>query len=215
MQSISTDKTGREGLDMKVSAGNDPGEFSALNGLVLAGGHSRRMGQPKSVLDYHGKPQYRHIAQLLERFCKQVFISCRAEQLRLFEGYPTLLDSERFGDIGPMNGVLSAFDSQPCAWFVLGCDYPFLTETDLKQLIGARDPASVATVFSNPANGFPEPLIGIYEPHAQPLLLEWHRQGNESLRRFLEKQKAHIILPQHPQCLTSVDTPEEYRRIRP
>lgn len=185
-----------------------------MNGLVLAGGHSRRMGQPKSLLHYHGKPQYLHAAELLSVFCDQVFISCRSEQQDLFEGYGTILDSAIYGDIGPLNGVLSAFDhAQNSAWLVLGCDYPLFQASDLEQLMQARNPNAAATVFIHPDTRFPEPLLGIYETAAGPLLRSWRRDGNESLRRFLEHHAAQMVIPHHPACLKSVDTPEEMRGL--
>jgi len=200
--------------------------LSGMNGLVLAGGHSRRMGQPKSLLDYHGKPQYQQVAEFLSGFCEQVFISCRAEQQSLFEGVETILDSDSYGDIGPLNGVLTAFslqlsessklsESSLSAWLVVGCDYPLLEKSDLEQLVRARNPARVATVFTNPETSFLEPLIGIYEAKAGPLLLEWFQQGNESLRRFLELQEINQVIPEHPECLKSVDTPEDFMKHHP
>ena len=185
-----------------------------MNGLVLAGGHSRRMGQPKSLLYYHGKPQYQYAAELLSGICDQVFISCRPEQQAMFEGFEIILDSAIYGDIGPLNGVLSAFDHEPkSAWVVLGCDYPLFQQLDLEQLIQARNPNAVATVFYHPETKFPEPLIGIYELTAGPLLDDWLRLGNESLRRFLEKNTVQYVIPPNPEYLKSVDTPEEMRQI--
>ncbi|MDO8368089.1 MAG: NTP transferase domain-containing protein [Saprospiraceae bacterium] len=194
---------------------NAPSPSSGMSGLVLAGGHSRRMGQPKSLLQYQAKPQYQHLADLLSGFCAQVFISCRAEQRGLFEGCTTILDSPVYGDIGPLNGVLSAFDQDKnSAWFVVGCDYPLLEKSDLEQLVQARNPDCLATVFSNPETQFPEPLIGIYEAEAGPLLREWLQLGNESIRRFLERQEVQKIIPLHTECLRSVDTPEEFQHIK-
>lgn len=186
-----------------------------MNGLILAGGHSRRMGRPKSLLEYHGKPQFRHVSELLSEFCERVFVSCRAEQKTWFEHCTTLLDSMDYGDIGPMNGVLSAFDlAKNEAWFVLGCDYPFLEKSDLAQLAAARNPDVLATVFLNADTQSPEPLIGIYEPASGPLLQDWFTSGNQSLRRFLEQHQAKLVSPQHPEHLKSVDTPEECENVR-
>ena len=46
-----------------------------LNGLVLAGGKSERMGFDKSSISWHGKEQRYHIADMLKPFCNDVFIS--------------------------------------------------------------------------------------------------------------------------------------------
>src|SRR4051812_47661865 len=51
-----------------------------LNGLVLAGGKSERMGRDKTRINWHGKEQCYYISDLLKPFCSEVFISCRHEQ---------------------------------------------------------------------------------------------------------------------------------------
>lgn len=190
-----------------------------LYGLLLTGGKSTRMGQPKALLHYHGKPQYRHAAELLEMLCERVFISCRASQKEMFSDYETICDSDIYGNFGPISGVLSAMTAQfsadsPSAWFVLGCDYPLLEKTDLEQLLAARSAQQVATVFANPGDGRPEPLIGIYETSAAYLLLEWWREGNQSLRVFLERHHALVVEAEHPERLVSADTPEDFQRIK-
>lgn len=177
-----------------------------MNGLVLAGGSSSRMGQPKSLIEYHGKPQYQHTAAMLAGFCEQVMLSCRAEQQPLFGGLGIIPDTPQYGEIGPLNGVLSAFDAEETAWLVLGCDYPLLKPEDLEQLIRERDQSRVATVFCDPKTGIPQPLIGIYEAQAGPLLREWHRLGNQSLRYFLEQHAVKLVIPPRPSNLQSVDT---------
>jgi molybdopterin-guanine dinucleotide biosynthesis protein A len=184
-----------------------------MNGLILAGGQSSRMGQPKSLLQYHGKPQYLHLKDLLSEHCAEVFVSCQADQQSWFTEIETILDSEMYGEIGPLNGVLSAFDREKDkAWLVLGCDYPWLEPMDLTQLVQSRNPSGVATVFIHPETRFLEPLLGIYEAAAAPLLRDWLQQGNESLRRFLMQHAVEKVVPERPECLKSVDTPEQMRK---
>jgi molybdopterin-guanine dinucleotide biosynthesis protein A len=48
-----------------------------VNGLVLAGGKSVRMGKAKDLLHWHGKEQRYFAADLLAPFCDEVFISDR------------------------------------------------------------------------------------------------------------------------------------------
>lgn len=167
------------------------------------------MGSPKCLLDYHGLPQYRHAAALLAPFCQKVFLSCREAQQDWFEGFSLVLDTPKFGGIGPLSGVLSAMYGSPAppAWFVLGCDYPLLESIDVAQLIAARDPQRVATAFLNPDTEAPEPLIAIYESAARDLLLEWFGQGNQSLRIFLERNDVVLVRPDQPARLESVDRP--------
>ncbi|RZJ29449.1 MAG: molybdenum cofactor guanylyltransferase, partial [Chryseobacterium sp.] len=85
-----------------------------LNGLVLAGGKSARMGKPKDQINWHGKEQRYYLADLLAPLCDQLYLSCRPDQsLDLDPHYLFLNDS--FSNIGPSAGVLSAFKINPGA----------------------------------------------------------------------------------------------------
>lgn len=188
-----------------------------MNGLILAGGWSRRMGQPKALLDYGGQQQLFRVAALLGHFCERVFVSCRAEQQPELAAAgwtgDWVLDSADLGDIGPINGVLSAFRQQDMAWLVLGCDYPFLQATDLSQLLNARTAAYLATAFRN-ESGIVEPLLAIYEPPAGAVLESWVEAGNTSLRVFLEQHPVQLLLPEDQGRLVSVDEVGEYEKVR-
>ncbi|MEP6951744.1 MAG: NTP transferase domain-containing protein, partial [Ginsengibacter sp.] len=48
-----------------------------LNGLVLAGGKSERMGYDKGMIVWHGREQQYYLADLLKNLCEEVYISCR------------------------------------------------------------------------------------------------------------------------------------------
>jgi molybdenum cofactor guanylyltransferase len=84
--------------------------LTELNGLILAGGKSSRMGHDKSAMDYHGKPQIQVAFDLLSPFCKNVFLSTRRSQanLELYKKYPQVHDDEQFEGEGPLAGILSA-----------------------------------------------------------------------------------------------------------
>ncbi|MGZ3929685.1 MAG: NTP transferase domain-containing protein, partial [Mucilaginibacter sp.] len=101
-----------------------------LNGLVLAGGKSIRMGYDKGAVNWFGKEQRYHVADMLKPLCHEVFISCRADQKQQVNiDYNVLEDS--FIGLGPFGAILSAFREQPDkAWLVVACDLPLLeTET--------------------------------------------------------------------------------------
>ena len=60
-----------------------------LNGLVLAGGKSVRMGFDKTLIEWHGKEQRDFMADTLKGICNDVFISCRADQQQEITNYKT------------------------------------------------------------------------------------------------------------------------------
>ncbi|WP_160716233.1 NTP transferase domain-containing protein [Chitinophaga solisilvae] len=134
-----------------------------LKGLVLCGGYSTRMQEDKSMIAYHGVPQWQYLTRLLQSVLEEVFISCRPEQAALFD-YPRLI-TDNVPNGGPSAGILSAHRQQPdTAWLVLACDLPLITAQTPELLIRSRDPQQAATAFISPVNELPEPLIAIWEP---------------------------------------------------
>lgn len=185
----------------------------ALNGLVLAGGKSTRMGKDKGLLDYHGKPQREYTADLLSKVCDQVFLSCRADQSdNIQSNYPLLPDT--FTGLGPFGAILSAFRDNPNrAWLVVACDLPLLDADTLNYLMSQRNPSAVATAFHNPATNFPEPLITIWEPKSYPILFQFLAQGYSCPRKVLINSEIHTIQVPNITALKNVNTPEERAEV--
>lgn len=180
-----------------------------INGLVLAGGRSLRMGRDKSAISWHGKPQREHLAGMLQPLCEQVFISCRAEQVpEMGSAYPTLPDT--FLDLGPFGAILSAFRFDPnAAWLVVACDLPLLDSETLQFLMENRQAQRLATTFQSPFDQKPEPLIAIWEPKSYARLLAFLSQGNSCPRKVLQQSDIWMLPAPNPKALTNVNTPED------
>ena len=186
-------------------------EIPPLKSLILVGGKSTRMGSDKAFLNYHGKPQYAFLADILRGLNIETFISCRAEQASEFiENQSVITDS--FLDLGPYGAILSAFRHDPnAAWLALACDLPLLDAATLQFLIDNRNPHKIATSFKSPESkeGFPEPLIAIWEPRSYPTLLQFLAQGISCPRKVLINSDIELLTPTLPEALTNVNTPEE------
>ncbi|MEO8862773.1 MAG: NTP transferase domain-containing protein [Candidatus Saccharimonadales bacterium] len=183
-----------------------------LNGLVLAGGHSKRMGHDKGLINWHGKPQRYHLADLMNKFCNQVFISCRPDQVKQIEGdgYKSLVDSA--DATGQFGAILSAFGVQPNnAWLVVACDLPFIDQLAIEQLLIARNPSKLATAFASDDQGLPEPLAAIWEPRAADMLRQRNSEGIDCPRKalILSHPDVQLIKAIIPDVISNVNTPEE------
>ena len=185
-----------------------------LNGLVLAGGKSLRMGYDKSSIEWHGKEQRYYMADLLKQFCGEIFISCRADQQNEVDSYyKTLPDT--FVDLGPYGAILSVFREKPdAAWLVVACDLPLLDIETLQYLVAHRNPSAVATTFESPFDGLPEPLITIWEPKAYPVLLSFLSQGYTCPRKALRNNDVHIIKAENADALMNVNTQDELEKVK-
>lgn len=181
--------------------------LSDLTGLVLCGGQSVRMGRDKAFIQYHTKEQYAHVADLMNTFCKEVFVSCNnLQESKITQSYQAILDNATFVDGGPMTGVLSAFNElHNSSLLVIGCDYPHFTATDMKALIDARENEIDVVCYHNHESGFDEPLLAIYEKQCAPLLLDFYKTGNTSLQQFLKTVNTKRITSPSLKNILSVD----------
>ena len=185
-----------------------------LNGLVLAGGKSVRMGAAKDLMQWHGKEQRYYAADLLDKFCGEVFISCRREQQGDIDpAYKTLPDT--FLNMGPSGGILSAFRAQrEKAWLVIACDLPLLNQDTLRFLVANRAAEKIATTYESPFDGLPEPLITIWEPASFPVLLSFLAKGITCPRKVLINSDASVLKPSQPDALMNVNTPEDAAKAK-
>jgi molybdenum cofactor guanylyltransferase len=185
-----------------------------LNGLVLAGGKSLRLGTDKGKINWHGKEQRYYLTEALQSFCEEVFISCREEQQsEIKSGFKTLTDT--FIGLGPYGAILSAFREQPnAAWFVVACDLPLLDKSTMRFLVEHRNLSSMGTTFESPYDGLPEPLITIWEPKSYPLLLSFLSQGYSCPRKALINSDSTVIKAPNAEALMNVNTQAEFQKVK-
>lgn len=181
-----------------------------VNGLILAGGRSIRMGEDKGQLQYHGMPQVNYLAQEFESLQIEHFISCRNDQ---YQDAQRITD--KFEGLGPFGAIASAFQHEPnAAWLVVACDLPFVNCETFNLLLKERDPSKFATCFYNPETDFPDPLITLWEPRAYMRLLEFLAMGYSCPRKVLINSDVKIVRLENPDVLKNVNTPEELISIK-
>ncbi|MBK0379041.1 NTP transferase domain-containing protein [Mucilaginibacter segetis] len=185
-----------------------------LNGLVLAGGKSIRMGDDKGTINWHGKQQRYYMADMLKAYCEQVYISCRdTEQQRdINDQYQTIADT--FTGLGPYGAILSAFREKPDnAWLVIACDLPLVDEKIIQHLVTNRNVKHLATAYQSEVTNFPEPLITIWEPKSYPVLLQFLAQGYSCPRKVLINTDINLLSVPDINALVNVNTQEERERV--
>ncbi|GJM28378.1 MAG: hypothetical protein DHS20C17_10130 [Cyclobacteriaceae bacterium] len=182
-----------------------------IKGLVLAGGHSVRMKRDKGAIAYHGVSQRQYLYEQLSQMGYETFVSCRNDQIdNIEQGLPVLPDT--FNGLGPMGALLSAFREDPdAAWLIVACDLPYLTNETLKFLVENRDQAKVATAFQNSYDGFPEPLITIWEPRSYGIIFNFLSQGYSCPRKVLINSEIKLLTAPDPKELSNVNHPDEYQ----
>jgi molybdopterin-guanine dinucleotide biosynthesis protein A len=166
------------------------------------------MGQDKSLLTYHGKPQRGHLTELLRPYCEHVFWSVNADQAANLNHTEVPLIVDAFDIATPLNGILSAFQREPdAAWLVVACDMPLLTSQSFDALLAGRNGAKLATVFYDSDGQLPEPLLGIYEPAFWPVLQQAVAQGQSSPRKLLRMNDIQLLTVPDVRELTNTNDP--------
>ncbi len=180
-----------------------------LWGLVLAGGRSRRMGSDKALLQKDGKTQLARTVELLDRHLDRVFVSARSDQSDdERERFPKIVD--RYEDMGPVAGVLSAMEEYPDAdWLVVACDLPNVDDATIAKLVHNRQPDQPFLAFASSHNGLPEPLCAIFAGSAEALLRQHVADGLKCPRKMMILAEAMLLEQPHPAALDNVNTPED------
>ncbi|WP_454830996.1 molybdenum cofactor guanylyltransferase [Pseudoxanthomonas wuyuanensis] len=107
----------------------------AWTGVVLAGGHSSRMGRDKAYLDWHGRPLIEHMQALLT--------AAGAGRVLLSGPYPEYgAVADVADELGPVGGLISIAATAPDGvLLIVPVDMPRLSPPLLRNLVAAPEAA--------------------------------------------------------------------------
>jgi molybdopterin-guanine dinucleotide biosynthesis protein A len=186
-------------------------DSSPINGLILAGGQSTRMGKDKGQISFHGKPQREYLFDLLSPYCQRVFLSCKQTDQQLPPYFNTIKDN--YITQSPLNGILSAFDNeQNIAWLTVPVDMPLVDAKTLSFLISNRAPDKMATCFFDSDGKNPEPLLTLWEPKCYPSLKAFQASGKISPRDFLKQSDIKLLSIPDQKILTNINSTDELEK---
>lgn len=181
--------------------------MNKLNGLILNGGQSLRMGIDKGLIKYHDIPQREFAFGLLSEFCDEVFLSCKRDT-EIPESLNPLPD--HFDLDSPLNGIMTALNHRRDeAWITIPVDMPLINRQAIQTLIDARDVDVDATCYFDSDGKDPEPMVCIWEPRCAGLLAEFYQSGEKSPKKFLKSHKVKLVRPPFPGMHLNINTPAE------
>ena len=184
-----------------------------IYGLVLAGGESRRMGRDKALLLRDGQSQLAHIAALLERVTDRVFVSTRRAQQNDAERSRFEQIVDRYENIGPIAGILSALEEHPDKdWLVVACDLPNIDEPTLRFLLDHRSAELPFTAFRSSYDDLPEPLCALYRSGSDDILRRFIADGVICPRKVLLRSDCQLLEQPDPGALDNINTPDDLER---
>ena len=181
-----------------------------IYGLVLAGGKSRRMGADKALLTRDGESQLGRAVSLLARHLPKVFVSTRSDQADETERSRHAQIIDRYDDMGPIAGILSAMDSDPdVSWLVLACDLPNVDDATIEALIAAHSGEHPFTAYKSSHDGLPEPLCAIFSPAGRANVDAFIAEGIICPRKMLIRSETRLLEQSNPSALDNMNTPAD------
>jgi molybdopterin-guanine dinucleotide biosynthesis protein A len=179
---------------------------------ILAGGQSRRMGSPKSLIEIGGRPILGRIIDQAREVTGRICICADNQPRYLPLGLPVIQDIHK--DQGPLAGLhaaMTCYRGSPV--LLLACDLPRVHAQMLRRLAELSRGYDITVPKSSA--GDIQPLCGIYRPACFTVLEQCLRQrlnkvltlhADPSLRvRHVGPQEGHFA----DRDLININTPED------
>ena len=205
-------------------------------GVVLAGGRSSRMGEPKAALEWHTSTLLRQVTGIVSRAVDGPVIVVRApgQELPSLDPRVVFCDDPEEGR-GPMLGLavgLAAAAEHASHAFVCSTDLPFLHSAFVTAVLRgfsrpAEDTEEGVDVVLPHVHGYRQPMAAGYRtdlaPHVQKLIAadRWrpaHLFEEVAVRKLDEeallRDRRLAELDPALDSVLNINTPEDYRSAR-
>ena len=188
--------------------------MNSVEGFILTGGASSRMGTDKSRLTINDLSFTEHIARVLSHITSSVtVVGKNADDLGL-RSTPDLV--EQWGALGGLHAAMSACRTE---WsLVVACDLPFVTSDLFKRMFGLSEGFEAVAPLQQ--NGYLQPLCAFYR--VDPCLARAEALIEKGERRplaLLDDVRTRLVafeeladLDGANRFFDNINTPEDYVR---
>lgn len=190
--------------------------MNSIEGFILAGGQSRRMGADKAALMLAGQSFVERIANELVAVTNSVkLVGGKPDAVRV--NLQTVPDV--FSGWGALGGVHAAISACAADWaLVVACDFPFVTQALFSKLASVR--ADFEAVAPIQADGIVQPLCALYRVDpCRRLAEEFIKSGERKPVALLQSVKTRWVpfdevrsLKGADRFFDNINTPEDYLR---
>jgi molybdopterin-guanine dinucleotide biosynthesis protein A len=193
--------------------------FVSVEGFLLAGGRSRRMGRPKLELELGGETLLERQLRLLRAVTRAVAVIGPPERAA---GIDFRAIPDEHAGLGPLGGIVTALAQTRSEYNLLvGCDLPFLEARFLRFLCwGALTGRAEVTVPESPS-GRLHPTCAVYRRRALGAARASLERGDYRVRSFFPRVNVHVLRWREiaragfsARYFFNMNTPEDYRSAR-
>jgi molybdopterin-guanine dinucleotide biosynthesis protein A len=188
--------------------------MNSVEGFILTGGASSRMGTDKSRLTINGFSFTEHIARVLSHITSSVTVVGKNSDDLGLPSTPDLV--QQWGALGGLHAALSACQTE---WsLVVACDLPFVTSDLFKRMFGLSEGFEAIAPLQQ--NGYLQPLCAFYRvdpclARAEALI----KQGERRPLALLDDVRTRLVafeelsdLDGADRFFDNINTPEDYIR---
>lgn len=189
-----------------------------IEGFILAGGESSRMGRDKALLELDGMPLIVRAARLLETVVGAPTVVGYREEFRAL-GLRTIADDAP--GAGPLGGIATALRAAQAPWsLIVACDLPYLTQAWL-EFLARRAVESRADIVMPMNQRGAEPLCAVYNKSAERIIREALARGTRKITDALEGARIETIEPREWKAFDSegflfknINSPTDYKESK-
>lgn len=190
-----------------------------IEGFILVGGESSRMGTNKAMLSLGGRNFVERIRAALSSITTNTNLVGSTETRPEWPALPTIPDVHvRWGALGGLHAALDACRAEWAA--VVACDLPFVTGDLFVRLASLREHQDAVVPLQ--ADGRRQPLCALYRASiCRPLADAFIGERQRSPRVLLEAVKTRFVafeqlkdLKDAERFFVNVNTPEDYAIAR-
>lgn len=184
----------------------------AISISILAGGQSRRMGQPKSFVELAGKPLIQHLIERIHSLNYPIQII--ANNPEAYEQFDLPVFPDVLVDKGALGGIYSAlFHSSTPYTLCLACDMPFVNIRLINYMVECIGNYDVIVPM---VDDYPQGLHALYHQRCNPIVEHQIMQSKLQLNQIFslfytnfisETALRHIDTTLH--AFTNLNTPQE------
>jgi len=173
--------------------------------IILCGGKSRRMGQDKGSMSFHGKPMIIHVIETLTHVADEIVLVLRdknqadeykkfLKDLKLTENINFKICTDILKDQGPLAGILTGFQHIVSnKAMVLPCDSPFVSEFFVKKMFELSGYSDFDAFVPKWSDGRLEPLHSIYKKNSQSVIRKLLEEDILDVKSFITKLDVKFI----------------------
>jgi len=188
-----------------------------IDGFVLAGGKSSRMGQDKALMQFEGKPLVLRAAEILRPFVREITLLAPADRYESL-GLPVIVD--QWPDQGPLAAIGTGLLSSRAEWSIfLACDLPLVTRQFIQLLVQRVGATRSDAVVPRTEEGW-QPLSAAYHSRCRTAFVRALQEGRRSIIRLLDEVRVEVITRDEMAGaglsaveLVNVNTPGDWARI--